>query len=259
MKIFIGTAGYSYRDWREVFYPKSIKPGEMLEFYARQFSFTEINSTYYRLPSPYMFKQMVQKTPADFVFTIKAHQSLTHERQENVEENAKNFCLALEPLAEKAKLGAVLLQFPYSFRNQEENRNYLARLGELFKEFPAVVEFRHHSWIKKATWGFLQSLGLGYVCVDEPGLKGLVRKDVALTSETGYVRLHGRNDAKWWRHEHAYERYDYLYSREELQEWVPGVQKLAREAKQVFIAFNNHYRGQAVQNAHMFREVLNLP
>lgn len=258
MQIFIGTSGYSYEDWRGYFYPAKLGKNKMLEHYAREFSFTEVNSSYYHLPASRTFAQLAQKTPPHFIFTVKAYKSLTHERRGNVKEDAQRFCFALEPLLGAGKLGAVLLQFPYSFPNREENRHYLAALKEMFEHIPLAVEFRHQSWIKEPTWKFLQSLGMGYVCVDEPELKGLVGQVVVHTAPVAYVRFHGRNREKWWRHEQAYERYDYLYSREEIQEWVPGIKDLSKEAKRVFVAFNNHYRGQAVQNARMLRELLKI-
>jgi uncharacterized protein YecE (DUF72 family) len=259
MQTFIGTSGYSYVDWCGPFYPSALDKNKMLEYYAKEFSFTEINSSYYHLPSPRLFVQLSKKTPEDFIFTVKAYKSLTHEREESVKEDTKKFCFALEPLLVAGKLGAVLLQFPYSFHNQEKNRHYLADLREIFtKAIPVVIEFRHYSWAKKATWDFLRSLDLGYVCVDAPKLRGLVGQETVCTTEIAYVRFHGRNSAKWWEHKNSYERYDYLYSEEEIREWAPKIQNLDKEAKQVFVAFNNHYRGQAVQNARMMREMLKL-
>lgn len=255
-RIFIGTSGYSYDDWLGYFYPPKLPRSKMLEYYAQEFPFTEVNSSFYALPSPKMCEGLAKKTPANFVFTVKAHKSMTHERPGNVEEFAKRFLFALQPLLGAGKLGAVLLQFPYSFHNTPENRRYLAKLNALFSTVPAVVEFRHHTWTGKATWDFLRELGLGYTCVDEPALKGLVRPAVVCTAPVAYVRFHGRNAAKWWNHEQAYERYDYLYTEEELREWVPGIKSLAAEAERVFVAFNNHYRGQAVINARMLREML---
>lgn len=255
--IAVGTSGYSYIDWRGPFYPSALEKNKMLAYYATEFSFTEINSSYYHLPSPYLFVQLVKKSPENFIFTVKAYKSLTHERQESVKEDAKKFNSSLEPLLAAGKLGAVLLQFPYSFHNREKNRQYLAGLRELFTaDIPIAAEFRHHSWAKEAVWGFLRSLEIGYVCVDEPELRGLVGREAVCTAKTAYVRFHGRNSANWWNHKQSYERYDYLYSEEEIKEWTPRIKNLGKEAKQVFVAFNNHYRGQAVQNAKMMRELL---
>lgn len=258
MKIYIGTSGYSYDDWREHYYPSGLNKNKMLEFYAREFSFVEVNSSYYSLARPEVFARLAQKTPPEFVFAVKGYKSFTHERGADVAEDVKKFCYALAPLLEKGKLGTVLLQFPYSFPSRPENRRYLASLRDLLGDVPAVAEFRHRSWVREDTWELLKKLGLGYVCVDEPDLPGLVGRAVACTGPVAYVRFHGRNKEKWWRHEHAYERYDYLYTESELQEWVPGIQSLVQQAERVYVAFNNHYRGQAVHNARMLKQILGL-
>jgi len=257
-EIYVGTSGYSYDDWREHYYPPGLNKGKRLEFYAREFSFVEVNSSYYTLLRPEVFRQLAAKTPPGFIFTVKGYKSFTHERGAEVAEDVKKFCFSLAPLLEKGKLGAVLLQFPYSFPGRPENKNYLAFLREALGSLPAVAEFRHQSWVREETWEFLRGLGFGYVCVDEPELKGLVGRAAVCTAPVAYVRFHGRNREKWWRHEQAYERYDYLYTEDELREWMPGIRSLAGEANQVFVAFNNHYRGQAVHNARQLKQMLGL-
>lgn len=254
--IYIGTSGYSYRDWVGTFYPLGTSQKDMLSYYAQEFLFTEINFSYYRLPTPKIFESMLDKVPEGFIFTVKAFQSLTHERGDTVKEDALKFCEALKPLAEQDRLGALLLQFPYSFPCNDNNRSYLVFLRELLGELPLVVEFRHNSWLKEATWVLLKSLGIGYVCVDGPRLAGLVTNVVKVTAPLAYVRFHGRNASKWWKHEQSYERYDYLYSEKELAEWVPRISLLSRQASRVFIAFNNHFGAQAVYNARMLKRLL---
>lgn len=254
--ILIGTSGYSYRDWIGPFYPPGLRPEDMLAYYAQEFAFNEINFSYYRLPEARILAGMANKVPEGFLFTIKAYQSLTHQRGASVTEDARKFRAALEPLVESGKLGAVLLQFPYSFRNEPTNRSYLQLLRELFPDLPLAVEFRHRSWLKENTWELLKSLHMGYVCVDGPRLGNLVSNIVKVTSSVAYARFHGRNASKWWDHQQAFERYDYLYSEKELAEWVPRVSWLSRQASRVFVAFNNHFGAQAVQNARMFRTLL---
>ncbi|MEW6182094.1 MAG: DUF72 domain-containing protein [Bacillota bacterium] len=255
-KIFTGTSGYSYDDWRGAFYPLRLAKGDMLVYYAREFFFTEVNSTYYYMPPPRILARLAEKTPEDFVFSVKAHGSLTHGRGDGFNSDAEKFRLALQPLRESGKLGAVLFQFPYSFRKIPENEKYLVRIRDAFPADPAAVEFRHSGWVEQSTWELLRSLNFAYVCVDEPRLKGLVGPVAVRTASFGYVRFHGRNAAKWWKHGQPWERYDYLYSDAELTEWIPGVQAVARETDRVFIAFNNHPRGQAVQNARVFRSMI---
>ncbi|TDA68759.1 MAG: DUF72 domain-containing protein [Clostridia bacterium] len=228
----------------------------MLAYYAREFPFVEINFSYYRLPTQRTLAGMARKVPANFLFTVKAYQSLTHGRGETAAGDAGKFLYGLAPLIEEGRLGAVLLQFPYSFHSTGENRRYLARLKELLPGVPLVVEFRNRGWAGEPVWEFLTSLGMGYVCVDEPRLRGLIGREVKYTAPVAYVRFHGRNAAKWWEHEAAHERYDYLYGEDELKEWVPGIADLAGRAERVFVAFNNHYQAKAVVNARMLRRLL---
>lgn len=253
--IYVGTAGYSYEDWKGVVYPPKTDKKEMLALYAREFSFAEVNSSFYRLPSRFMFFHMQAKTPPGFQFVVKAYRTLTHERENN-EKDFRDFKAALAPLAEAGKLGCVLAQFPTSFRPADENRDYLKEFRERMGEIPVVVEFRHRGWINESTFELLEENGLGYVCVDEPQFSVLVPPAVRATTAIGYVRFHGRNYAKWWRHEQAYERYDYLYSAEELKEWAPRIVRLAEKTEKTFVSMNNHYRGQAVVNGRMIKEIL---
>jgi uncharacterized protein YecE (DUF72 family) len=225
-EILIGTSGYSYEDWRGAFYPLRLAKTKMLEYYTQEFSFTEVNSTFYHIPAVRVMEALVKKTPEDFVFAMKAHGSLTHERDAEFTGHAAKFRTALKPLQEAGKLGAVLFQFPFSFPNIPGNRDYLARLRQLFPDVPAAVEFRHASWVKQATFDLLCSLDFAYTCVDEPRLRGLIGLVAVRTSDLAYVRFHGRNAAKWWRHGEAWERYDYLYSEGELEEWLPRIKSV---------------------------------
>lgn len=253
--ILVGTAGYNYEDWIGPYYPEGIDKKEMLSFYAKEFSFTEVNSSYYRMPNRFMFYHMQAKTPENFQFVIKAHKSLTHERENN-EKQFEEFKAALEPLREANKFGCVLAQFPTSFRNKDENRDYLREFRERMGDLPVVVEFRHQEWINENIFELLEDEGFGYVCVDEPQFKTLVPPEVRATGRVGYVRFHGRNYQKWWQHKETHERYDYLYSKNELEEWVPQISKLGDRTDKTFVSMNNHYQGQAVMNGRMLREFL---
>ncbi|MDA8227610.1 MAG: DUF72 domain-containing protein [Desulfitobacterium hafniense] len=253
--ILIGTAGYNYEDWIGPYYPEGIDKKEMLSFYAKEFPFTEVNSSYYRMPNRFMFYHMQAKTPANFKFVIKAHKSLTHEREDNAKE-FEEFKAALQPLIETEKFGCVLAQFPSSFRNKDENRDYLKLFRDRMDNLPIVVEFRHEEWINENIFELLEDEGLGFVCVDEPQFKTLVPPQARATSRIGYVRFHGRNYQKWWQHKESHERYDYLYSEVELKDWVPKIRKIAEKTEKTFVSMNNHYRGQAVINGRMLRELL---
>ena len=253
--IRIGTSGYSYDDWIGPFYPEGTAKGDMLLYYTREFDMTEVNSTYYRLPTPQMLAAMARKVPPGFLFTVKATQELTHGREEP-QEAFRHFREALQPLQDAGKFGCVLAQFPWSFRPTDENRDYLALLREQFQDLPVVVEFRNAGWVNEQTFDLLRKLNLGYCCVDEPRLKGLIPPIAKATAAVAYVRFHGRNAAKWWQHEQAYERYDYTYSEAELREWVPKIRELNSAAETVYVLANNHWQGQAVATAKQLRLLL---
>lgn len=253
--IYVGTSGYSYADWKGEFYPDNIKDGQMLEFYSKSFSFTEINSTYYKMPNHFIIKSLNEKTPEGFKFSVKVFGGFTHERNSS-KDDAVKFMDALKPIKENGKLSCIVLQFPYSFHNTDDNREYLKRIREYFEPENIVCEFRNGTWAKQETMEFLKEKEMGWVCVDEPDIKGLVKPIVAVTSDTGYVRFHGRNAEKWYNHHEAYERYNYMYSEKELSEWVPRIKFIQKHSKTTFIAFNNHFRAQGAKNASMLRRLL---
>src|SRR5437660_12606963 len=257
--IYIGTSGYSYQDWKGPYYPENIKDNEMLPFYAKDFNATERNYTYYRMPAARTLAAMASKVPEGFVFTIKAPKELTHQSEEEGGRSLENFTMfrqALQPLVDEGKFGAVLAQFPNSFKPTPENRDYLSVFRDRMGDLPVVVEFRNAAWVTDETMELLRENNLGYCCVDEPHLKGLIPPIAVATAPIAYVRFHGRNAQKWWRHDEAYERYSYSYKPEELQEWVPKIEKLENTAKETFVFTNNHYQGQAVQTANQLKELL---
>lgn len=252
--ITIGTAGYSYDDWIGPVYPKGIEKKDLLAHYAREFNMTEINFTYYQMPNKFIFYHMQQKTPEDFIFIVKAHQTMTHKIGR--EQSFPEFLEACQPLIEVNKFGGILAQFPWSFKNEQKNREYLARFRDQIPDHPIFVEFRNDTWMKEPVFDFLHRLNLSYVSVDEPELPGLLPPKARSTTDLGYIRFHGRNRQKWWKHEHSYERYNYLYSVEELGEWVKKIQKLEKELTRVYISMNNHYQGKAVFNARQLAAML---
>src|SRR5512140_3867538 len=207
----------------------------MLPFYAKDFHATEINYTYYRMPSARTLGAMAKKVPENFVFSVKASKELTHEREVEegygTRESFVQFRQALQPLIDEGKFGAVLAQFPNSFRPTSENQDYLEVFRERMGDLPVVVEFRNASWVTDETMELLRKNNLGYCCVDEPHLKGLIPPIAVSTAPVAYVRFHGRNAQKWWHHDEAYERYSYSYKPEELQEWVPKIEKLDTTAQ----------------------------
>lgn len=254
--IYIGTAGFSYQDWKGAFYPEGQDKRFMLEYYSSRFPVVEVNSTWHALPSPRSILSMARRTTPDFQFIIKAYKGLTHQYRDN-EADFERFREVIRPMEDHGKLACVLAQFPWGFRNTEPNRDYLRLLRERLPSQDIVVEFRNEGWITDQTMDLLRELGMGFCCVDEPRLKGLVKAHVILTGDIGYVRFHGRNYETWWdRKRQSWERYDYLYNQEELEEWVPGLLRLDEEAQRTYAIFNNHYRGKAPRNAIMLAGLL---
>ncbi len=251
--IKIGTSGFSYPDWVGTVYPADLPEREHLAFYAREFATVEINMTYYRVPAATTVQGWLRKTPEGFLFSVKAYQELTHGREAP---DFAAFVAAVRPLVEARRLACVLAQFPYSFHATPANRDYLRRLRDGLAGLPVVVEFRHVGWVNQATYDLLATLGLGFCCVDEPRLRGLMPPVAVATGPIAYVRFHGRNAAKWYDHREAWERYDYTYSTAELNEWVPRLRQLDAKAELTLVYFNNHHGGQAVRGARDLGQLL---
>ena len=247
--VFIGTSGYSYRDWVGPFYPPGTKQSEYLTLYAEHFNFVELNFSYYSQPEVQLVKNIAERVSRDFRFSIKAHQSLTHLRESDWKKEASVYRKGIEPLQNAGKLAAVLLQFPYSFHYTRENRTYLGSLCDELEDLPIALEFRSSEWQQESVYGELKHRNIAWVSVDTPALQELPEPiAVATSTELGYIRFHGRNTENWWKGTGT-SRYDYLYSNEELIGWFEKIQKLLKETKILLIAFNNHYKAQAVKNA----------
>lgn len=245
-QIYIGTSGYSYDDWIGPFYPSKIKKPQMLEYYQRFFPCVELNFSYYSMPSARTLFQIREKAP-ETKFSIKAHQSITHERKEGMEP-WKNFGEALTPLKESDQLASVLFQFPYSFHHAQPALEYLLRIAEYFEQYPLVFEFRHSSWFTEKTFDILRKKRLGICSVDAPRLKGLTSNIVLATNHQGYYRLHGRNAERWFDGDNV-TRYDYQYAEKEINELVHNITKLKETSEEVFVYANNHPKGQAIETA----------
>lgn len=259
-RIYVGTAGFSYSDWKGVFYPESLSPRQFLEYYSGRFPCVEIDFTYYRQPSPKTMGSMASRVGPDFRFTVKAHRTITHEipSPSELEKEIATFVEGITPMAEAGVLGCVLYQFPWSFRYSRENLAYVSSLGSLITLAPAVVEFRNASWARDDVYRALRDSGTGFCCVDEPSLPSLFPKVAVVTSNLAYVRFHGRNAAKWFNHKEAWERYDYLYSDEEMMPWVSRIRNMEEKADEVYVMYNNCHRGQAALNALRMQELLGL-
>jgi len=257
----VGTAGWSYDDWNGTMYPKPMPRGtDKLEYVARYFDTVEINSTFYRPATQSMATGWLEKTQGspDFRFTAKLWQRFTHERAEAwTRSEVTEARAAFDVLQGGGKLGALLVQFPWSFRRTDENRAWLGDVVNAFRDFPLVVEIRHESWNVPEFYEHLSEAGVGFVNVDQPLFKHSIKPSATVTSPVGYVRVHGRNYKNWFRKDaDVKERYDYLYSADELKPWVQRTEEVAEVARETYVVMNNHHKGQAAVNAAMFESLL---
>ena len=249
----IGLAGWSYKDWENVVYPH--KPGKSfdpLEYLARFFNTIEINSSFYRPPTPSTTKSWANRVAAnkEFAFSAKLHRLFTHERGKATKKDEKEFRAGMDVLVKARKLGAVLLQFPWSFKNTPDDRVYLGKLLEKFSDYPLVLEVRHTSWNTPEVYEWLEERGVGICNIDQPVFKKSIRPAALTTSRVGYVRMHGRNYQNWFRDKAPRdERYNYLYSLDELDPWLVRIKEVAKQTRETYVITNNHFRGQAVVNA----------
>jgi len=249
----VGPAGWSYADWRGMVYPESAgSKFDTLGLVARYFDTAEINSSFYHPPTPTTARAWLKRIEhnSNFTFTAKLYKVFTHARGKATADDEKAFREGIDPLAEAKKLGAVLIQFPWSFKNEREERSYLTQLIERFKDYPLVVELRHSSWIKPTIFQTLEDLGVAFCNIDQPLFDHSIKPSAEVTSPIGYVRLHGRNYGNWFREDaDVIERYDYLYTPDQLEPWLPRIKAIAAKAQKTFVITNNHARGQSLVNA----------
>ena len=257
--VFFGPAGWSYADWRGTVYPEPLPPRfNQLAFLAGQFDFVEVNTSFYRVPTPALTQGWVSKTAAypDFYFWIKLHQSFTHERKLE-KPMIEGFHACLQPLAAAGKLAGLLAQFPYSFKFEPGNLAYLQDLAGHFNAYPLAVEFRHQSWLEDEVLAFFKKNSLIWANIDQPQISQSLALTALVTArETAYLRLHGRNYKDWFSGQGRDARYDYSYSASELGRLGEVVARLKEQAKKVFVSGNNHYKGAAVKNLLQLKEIL---
>ncbi len=250
----IGPAGWSYADWAGIVYPAR-KPHEFHEatYLAEYFDAIEINTSFYQPLRPSFCAQWLERVAANprFLFTAKLWQKFTHESGATVEDE-QAVRAGFDILQGAGKLGAVLLQFPYSFHHISENVTYLEKLLERFSDYPLVVEVRHASWNDKGFYALLHERGVGFCNIDQPVIGRSLKPSGRTTAEVGYVRLHGRRYDTWFSDDPATppeERYNYVYSEAELEPWAERIRKLAARTRTTFVITNNHFQGKAVVNA----------
>jgi uncharacterized protein YecE (DUF72 family) len=285
--IRVGTSGWHYATgagtWNGIFYP----PGgsrtagrrgaggsgkfDELAYYAEHFDTVEVNSSFYRMPEPAMSAAWVRRTPATFVFAVKLFQKFTHPDMYLKREGAREWDVTREdfdlfrqgiaPIAEGGRLAAILAQFPASFQADADTRAYLDWLLGGLSGYPVAVELRHRTWSDDAaaTRAILDAHGAAWTLIDEPKFKTSIRQAAEATLDTpaplAYIRLHGRNAATWWEHATADDRYNYLYTPDELRP-VAEAARTAAARKRVLLYFNNHFSAKAVANAAVLKHDL---
>jgi uncharacterized protein YecE (DUF72 family) len=243
----MGTSGWSYNEWAGVFYPNSST--NKLSYYSKVYGTAEVDSSFYAFPSKGLVLGWARYTPANFVFSIKLPQLLTHEKKLDVDKGAETelirFLSLLKPLIANGKLGPVLVQLPpsYSFQSDfEKLKGFLARIPDDVK---FAVEFRHPSWLREEAWSLLRGRNVANVIVDEP----LLPPDTVVTADFAFIRWHGRGTRPW---------YNYRYNEKELDNWLPKVRDVTSRVKKTFGYFNNHFKGFAVENSLRMMEKLGV-
>jgi len=258
----IGPAGWSYDDWVGPVYPDPRPRGfDALSYLAGYVDTVEVNSTFYRPATAAAARGWLRRVEHNprFRFTAKLWQRFTHEQAAGAwtADEVREARLALDALAAGGRLGAVLLQFPWRFKRTDESREWLGDLVSAFGDLPLVVEVRHDSWLVPGFFESLAERGVGFVNIDQPLFKRSVKPTAEATGAVGYVRVHGRNAKDWFRKDAGVnERYDYLYSADELAPWAERTRELAAETSEVYVVANNHFRGQAMANGLMLRSMI---
>jgi len=276
-KIRVGTSGWSYPGgegtWNGIFYPAAKKKSfDELKFYAEHFDTVEVNSSFYRVPSVQTTKSWAKRAPDGFEFSLKLYQKFTHPEMflaatgmdpaDLDRRDVDQFRAALDPLKEAGKLGALLAQFPASFKNEPGSIAYLEWLLRAFEEYSLAVELRHRSFSENPVEAMrlLGEYDAALVQIDEPKFRDSIRQDRHPNVKSlYYLRLHGRNADKWWKHDKSEDRYNYLYSASELDPIVEDVEEASREVKKTYVYANNHFSAKSVANAATIKNKLGQP
>lgn len=256
-QIRIGPAGWSYTDWEGTVYPPHKSKFDHLAYLSSFFDTIEINSPFYRIPPATHSKSWVRRIGSnpDFKFTTKVFRGFTHEKEPLAEKDVTDFRNYLDPMMDADRLGAILLQFPWSFKHTPESMVRLEELFAAFDEYPKALEVRHATFQNEDFYRFLDERGVAWVNVDQPLFSDSVKPADTATGPVAYVRLHGRNYEKWFAHAETWERYNYLYSESELEPWVERIESMGRE-RDTYVITNNHFRGQAIVNAGELKDAL---
>ena len=270
--IYVGTSGWSYPSgrgtWNGIFYPEKRARGfDELSFYAERFNTVEVNSTFYGQPRRNVALSWVKRTPPQFEFAVKLYQKFTHpdltrDKTPVSQTDVDEFKGGIEPLAAAGKLGPLLAQFPASFKATPASRDYLQWLLETFRAYPVTLELRHKSWSDdpEGLFDLLNEFGAAWTQIDEPKFRFSIRQNLMPNVKSFfYLRLHGRNAEQWWKHERSEDRYNYLYSEQELQPFAHAINSARAQVKKLYAYLNNHFAGQAVADAAVLRHLLDEP
>jgi uncharacterized protein YecE (DUF72 family) len=252
--IRIGPAGWSYTDWGRIVYPAP-KPRDFHEaaYLSEFFDTIEINTSFYQPLRAEHCRQWITRVSANprFLFTAKLWQKFTHE-QVATDEDERAVRAGFDVLRDAGKLGAILLQFPFSFHHTDENTAYLNNLLKRFSDYPLVVEVRHATWNEKSFYAMLHERSVGFCNIDQPVIGPSMKPTERSTAPVAYVRLHGRRYDSWFSDDPALppsERYNYLYTEQELEPWAARVRHLASQGDTTFVITNNHFQGKGIVNA----------
>jgi uncharacterized protein YecE (DUF72 family) len=258
-----GPAGWVYKDWEGIVYPRPKPRGfDQLRYIAEFFDAVEINSSFYGPPVARTASSWVSRVEDHerFRFTAKLWKRFTHERDKawttgEVDQVRAGF----DVMMDAQRLGAVLLQFPWSFRRSEQSREWFGDVVRTFSQYPLVVEVRHSSWLAPDFLRSLEEEGVGFVNIDQPLYHDSIGPTAHATSHVGYVRVHGRNYKDWFRDKAPVEqRYNYLYRPDELEPWAERAREIGSDpaTRDVYVVTNNHYKGKAVANALMLKSMV---
>jgi uncharacterized protein YecE (DUF72 family) len=252
--ILIGPAGWSYSDWSGIVYPSRRSRGfHEATYLAEYFDTIEINASFYNPLRREHASQWIDRIAGNprFVFTAKLWQKFTHQEAATAADE-KLVRVGFDVLRDARRLGAVLIQFPFSFHNTRENFSRLGRLFKKFHDYPLIVEVRHSSWSVPDFYELLQERGVGVCNIDQPIVGRSIEPGERTTSKLGYVRLHGRREDTWFSDDPeipGHERYNYLYSKKELEPWVGRIRAVSERTETTFVVTNNHFEGKGVVNA----------
>lgn len=257
-RLWIGPSGWSYDDWFGIVYPKPPPRGfKPLTHIASLFNAVEVNTSFYRIPSPRLTEPWLRQTPANFRFAFKLTNIFTHKRDRfPPPAAAAEFIAATQPIRDAGRLGPLLIQFPWSFRFNLAAVDWLKRLADTFTGYDRSIEVRHASWTVPPALEALRAVG-GYCNIDQPALRDCIGPTSHVFGPTAYVRLHGRNADNWFAEGiPPYERHNYLYDESALREWADRINAMRNHADDVYVFANNHYNAQGVVNALELRALL---